>query len=812
MWLSYLKVAFRALVKQRLYTFINIIGLAVGVTTCVLILMFVRYENSYDEFHPKADRIYRLGVQGIMGDNAFANGVSAAPAGPTMQEDFPEVIDYVRIRRTGAPVLRYADKIFSEESWWLADSSIVDIFEIPFVLGDPKTALTQPYSVVLTERMANKYFGDDNPMGKVLNADNQSDFIVTGVVKELPPNSHWHFDFLAAMASYEDSRNTVWTSNNYFTYLLLQEGSNSQDLLAKFPDLIRKYVGPEIQQYLGITMDQFEERGDAYKLLLAPMLDIHLESHLDNEIEVNGDGKTVTIFAYIAVFILLLACINYMNLSTARSLSRAKEIGIRKSLGAKRGQIVIQFLAESIFVTFISFSLAIMIVILVFPWFSALIDTPLELNLSDIPLIYLWVIPVGLLAGSYPAFLLSSFKPVKVLRGNQAMGKGSGWLRNGLVIFQFSVSITLLIGTLIIKDQLNYMQTKDLGLNPNDLIVINKTGDIGRNIKGFKNAVQQADGVLLVSNSTTVPGIKNSYNSTVFEMENEDGKKLSLLNWFWVDHDFANIYELKMKAGRFYSRAWGTDTSAVILNEAAVRAFGITDPVGKDLVSFQGGGGDPRINFKIIGIVEDFHYDGPQVEIMPMGMFLMGAGDDPNRANWGGYVTVKIDPDQTNSILAHINESWKQFAGDQTLEYEHFDESYAELFQTERQSANIVMLFAVLTIFIATIGLLGLASFTAVKRTKEIGIRKVLGASILNILVMLSMDTLKLMLVALVIALPVANYAMQRWLEKFAYRIDVSVLIFLGTAAGVTFLAIVTVVWQSFRAATANPVKSLRYE
>ena len=812
MWLSYIKVAFRSLIKQRLYAFINIAGLAVGVTTCVLILMFVQYENSYDEFHPKADQIYRLGLQGKMGDTEFTMGVSAPPTGPTMKEDFPEVIDYVRIRDAGSPALRYQDKIFSEENWWQADSSIFNIFEIPFVMGDPKTALTQPFSVVINERMAIKYFGDENPIGKVLNANNKSDYIVTGVVKEFPPNSHWHFDFLAAMATYEDSRSTVWGSSNYFTYLLLQEGSNYRNLLAKFPDLIRKYVGPEIKQYLGITMDQFEDRGDAYNLLLDPMVDIHLQSHMDNEIEVNGDGETVKVFGYIAFFILLLACINYMNLSTARSTSRAREIGIRKSLGSKRGQIMVQFLAESIFVTFISISLAVLIVRLVLPWFSALIDTPLQLSLLDILLIYLWVIPIGFLAGSYPALLLSSFDPVQVLKGDRSLGKGGAWLRNGLVIFQFSVSIILLIGAVVVSDQLNYMETKDLGLNPNDLIVINKTGDIGRDIKGFKNAVQQAGGVLLVSNSTTVPGIQESHNSTVFEMENEGGEKLCLLNWFWVDHDFADVYELKMKAGRFYSREWGTDTNAVILNEAAVRSFGISDPLGKDLISFQGDGADPRVRFKIIGIVEDYHYDGPQVEIMPMCMLLMGEGDDPNRATWGGYITVKIEPDQTNSILAHIKESWQHFAGDQTLEYEHFDESYADLFQTERQSANIVMMFAVLTIFIATIGLLGLASFTAEKRTKEIGIRKVLGASISNILVMLSKDTLKLLLVAIVIALPVANFAMQRWLENFAYRIDISVFVFIGAALISMFVAIITVVWQSFRTATANPVKSLRYE
>jgi len=810
-WLSYIKVALRALVKQRLYAFINIAGLAVGVTTCILILLFVRYENSYDEFHPKSGQIYRLGLQGKMGDDEFTMGLSAAPAGPTMKEDFPEIVDYVRIRQQGFPVLRYGDKVFSEEQWWQADSTIFDVFEIPFVQGDSKTALTQPLSVVITERMAAKYFGNEDPIGKVLNEDNRTDFMVTGVVRELPPNSHWHFDFLASMATFEDSRSTIWVSNNFYTYLVLHDGSDYRDLVAKFPDMVRKYVGPQLEQFLGITIDQFRDRGDAYNLFLTPMEDIHLYSKMDVEIETGGDGQTVKIFAFIAIFILLLACINYMNLSTARSMSRAREIGIRKTLGSKRGQIIVQFLAEAIFVTLLSFSLAVLLVVLVLPWFSTLINTPLEFAWSDIPFIYMWVIPVGLLAGSYPAFLLSSFNPVKVLKGNRSVGKGGSWLRNGLVIFQFAVSITLLIGAIIIKGQLDYMQTKDLGLNPDNLIVINKADDIGRTIQGFKNVVRENAGALIVSNSSAIPGAQNTLSSSTYGMVTEEGEAMRLLNSSWVDYDYAEAYELKMKAGRFFSREWGTDTSAVVLNAAAVRTYGIRDPVGQNLIAFAGQNGE-RLLLKIIGIVEDYHYEGPQQEIKPMVMFLMAEGPSQTRASWGQFVTVKIDPDQTQATLAHIEDTWKQFAGDQAMEYEYFDESYAELFQAERQSANIVILFTVLAIFIAILGLLGLASFTAEKRTKEIGIRKVLGASISSILILLSKDTLKLMLVAIVIAIPVSNYAMQRWLENFAYRIDINMFVFIGAALVSLFGAIVTVVWQSFRAATANPVKSLRYE
>ncbi|MCF7826972.1 MAG: ABC transporter permease [Candidatus Marinimicrobia bacterium] len=810
MWLSYIRVALRSLIKQRLYAFINIVGLAIGVTTCILILMYVNYERSYDDFHPNANNIYRLNLEGKLGDNSFRMTNSTAQAGPTMLEEFPEVVNYTRIRNTGFPVLRYGDKVFSEENWWQVDSTIFEVFNIPMLIGDPNTALTQPFSVVITERMAEKYFGDENPIGKTLNSDNRVDFTVTGVVEELPPNSHWHFDFLASMVTYGDSRNPMWLNNNFQTYLQLADGAKVEELEAKFPALIIKYVGPQIQQFLGISFDQMLERGDAYAFFTTPLLDIHLHSHLMGEIEVNGDGKTVTIFMYIAIFILLLACINYMNLSTARSMSRAREIGIRKTLGGKRGQIIVQFLAESIFVTFIAFALALFLVQTLLPWFSQLIDTPLSLKLSDIPVILLWVIPVGLIAGSYPALLLSSFNPIKVLKGNRSAGKGGNWLRNGLVIFQFAVSVTLLISTMIIRDQLNYLQTKDLGLNPENLLVINKTDDIGQTIQGFKTSLKDDPGIILVSNSTAIPGNDDGYNGNATNMIVNDVEETRLLASFMVDENYADVYDLKLVEGRFFSRERGTDTNTVVINQAAAKAYGVKDPVGQNLLAFRGG--DGQTPFKIIGVVEDYHFESPQQEIRAMVMYLLGDGTARRRPNWGKFVTVKYDPARLDGMLAHIESTWKQFAGNQALEYDHFDEFYARLYRAERQSAAIVLLFAGLAIFIACLGLLGLASFNAERRTKEIGIRKVLGASVAAVLMLLSKDTLKLMLIAIVVAIPVAYYAMSQWLQNYAYRIDISVLVFIGAPLIAMLVAVITVVWQSYQVAVANPVKSLRYE
>ncbi|MBT3229720.1 MAG: FtsX-like permease family protein [Candidatus Marinimicrobia bacterium] len=809
MWLSYIKVALRSLIKQRLYAFINIVGLAIGVTTCILILMFVRYEQGFDRFNENADNIYRLNLEGKLGDNEFRMTNSTAPAGPTMLEEYPEVVNYTRIRNTGFPVLRYGDKVFSEELWFQADSTVFEVFTIPMLIGDPKTALTQPLSVVITERMAKKYFGDEDPLGKVLNSDNVVDFTVTGVVQELPDDSHWHFDFLGSMVTYGDSRNPMWLNNNFQTYLQLAEGASAAEFEAKFPDLIRKYVGPEVQQFLGISFDQLMERGDAYAFFLTPLTDIHLYSNLLGEFEVNGDGQTVTIFAYIAIFILLLACINYMNLSTARSMSRAREIGIRKTLGGNRGQIIVQFLAESIFVTFIAFSLALLLVQMILPWFTELIDTPLVLEISDLPFVLMWVIPVGLLAGSYPAFLLSSFNPLKVLKGNSVSGKGGNWLRNGLVIFQFAVSVTLLISTMVIRDQLDYIQTKDLGLNPDNLLIVKKTDDIGRTIQAFKASLRDDPGTILVSNSTAIPGNEDGLNGNASTMLVNDVEETRLVASFLVDHDYAAAYELTMAEGRFFSRERVTDTNAVILNQAAVKAFGVEDPVGKDLITFFRNTPTP---IKIIGVVEDYHFETPQNEIRPMAMFLLGDGTARFRPNWGKFVTLKYDPNRLDGTLAHIESTWKQLAGNQALEYVHFDELYGEMYRTERQSANIVLMFAGLAIFIACLGLLGLASFNAERRTKEIGIRKVLGASVSNVLLLLSKDTLKLMLIAVVVAIPIAYYAMSEWLKNYAYRIDISIMIVVGASLIAMLVAVITVAWQSYRTAVANPVKSLRYE
>lgn len=809
MWKNYFLTAFRALGRQRLHTGINLAGLAVGVATSLLILMFVRYEYSYDTFHSNAENIYRLNLAGKLGDNEFRMTHSSSAAGPTMIAELPEVLNYTRIRNSGFPVLRYEDKVFSEEHWWQADSSIFEVFSIPMVLGDPKTALTEPFTVVITERMAHKYFGDENPLGKVLNSDNRVDFTVTGVVQELPPNSHWHFDFLGAMATYGDSRSPVWVNNNFQTYLLLQPGTDLDALENKFDDMVRRYVGPEVQQFLGISFDQMMARGDAYDLFLTALTDIHLYSHLNGEIETNGDGTTAKIFVGIALFILLLAAINYTNLATARSLSRAREIGIRKTLGGNRNQIMSQFLVESVLVTFLAMMLALALVAWVLPWFSQLIDTPLSMEWSDVPWVLLASFPLGVLAGLYPATVLSAFRPVAVLKGSGASPRGKQWVRNALVVIQFSVSITLLIATFVIHAQLSYMQTKDLGLNPENILLVEKTDDIGRSMPSFKAGLREIQGVQSFSNSTAIPGNDDGINGSAMTMVVDGEERTRLLANFWVDYGYLETFGLNMTNGRFFSRERSLDSLSVVINEAAVKSYGLTDPIGKELVTHFGQDAPP---FTVIGVVSDYHMESPQKEIRPLVMFLLGEGDAQERPNWGKFVALKVDPHQREDVLYDVERQWKQFAGGQALETEDFDELYHRLFQAERQAAQILSLFALLAIFIAALGMLGLASFNATKRTKEIGIRKVLGASVTSILVLLSKDTLKLVSVSVAIAIPVAYWSMNQWLMNYAFRISMPWAAFVMAPVLAIAVAVVTVSLQSLVVVNSNPVQALRAE
>ncbi len=812
MFWSYVKITVRNVIRQKLYSAINILGLAIGVAACITIILYVQEELSYDRYHEKADRIYRVAYSARIGGNDFNGALSAAPVAGTLLEEFPEVETTTRIGYIGGyPVLRYGEKVFSEERFTGADSTIFDVFDIPFIIGNPKTALTEPNSMVLTESTARRYFGDENPIGKLMTSDKVNERMVTGVIEDFPHNSHFHYDFLLSFATYPFSRSTAWLNHNLYTYIVLKEGASAEELEAKFPDMIRKYVGPQIEQTLGVSWDQMGEDGSSYEIFLQPLTDIHLYSHLDREIEVNGNITYVYIFSIIAAFILIIACINFMNLASARSASRAREVGIRKTLGSNRGMLVRQFLVESIVLTLVAVVLAVILVILIQPWFNSQVGLQLSFRYSNLPWIVLGTIMVGILAGSYPAFFLSSFKPVVVLRGTmKSSGRGSR-LRSGLVVFQFTITIILFTSTVMVRNQLDYVQNKDLGYAPENLLVVENTDDIGQQIGAFKQELAMHGNILEVSNSTSIPGEPPSGES-VFGLSTPTGDQYQILAMYFTDVNFLNTYGMKIAEGRFFSEDFSTDSNSVVINQAAVEAYGIEDPIGRELIVY-GGPDNQTARVPIIGVIQDFHFESLHSPIRPMIIIPYGTrifgGPGPT---FGRYTTLRIRPDDITGTLSSVEAIWAGFALDQAFEYTFFEDNFNALYKNEFRTQTIATMFSVLTIFVACLGLLGLASFTAEQRTKEIGIRKVLGATVPGIFTLLSRDVLKLVVFSALLSLPISWYAMHNWLENFAYRIDYSLLTFIIASLVALVIAVLTVTWQVLKAATTNPISALQYE
>lgn len=807
MFKSYVKVAIRNLLKYKGTAFINIFGLSIGIACCVLISLFVLDELSYDRYHEKADRIYRVKVQGIVGTNEFNGAETCVPLADALVREFPEVTTAARLYRGGFPVVRYGDKVFSEERFYWADNTVFDVFTIPFIKGDPKTALSKPNTIVITQTMAEKYFGEDDPMGKTLNTDNRVDYLITGVVKDVPRNSHFHYDFLASLLGTDAAKNMFWVSNNIYTYFVLKEGVSYKALEEKLKGLVVKYVGPHIQQAAGISLEQFLKSGGAYGYFLQPLTDIHLYSDVEFEWEPNSDIAYIYIFSLIALAILAIACINFMNLATARSTRRAREVGIRKTLGSFHTQLIRQFLAESMIMSFLAIVTGLILVEFLLPWFSGLTGKHLAIrylgSYFTIPLLLGLVVFVGFAAGIYPAFFLASFKPVEVLKGTlKKMGKSS-WLRSGLVIFQFTVSIILFIGTFVVHSQLDFIRNKKLGFDKERLVVIKKTDDIGTQIEPFKQELLKLPGVIHVSNTSTLPG--KSFNSNAHKMAGTTGEETHIIWSMRSDYDFDKTFRVKMAEGRFYSRDFQTDESAVVINEAAVKTLGLKKPIGKVLVEM-GQTPDNSENYQIIGVLEDFHFESLHQKIRPMLINLYRKGQ------FGRYVSVRVGPGDIRETLVQLEKIWRKFAMNQAFEYDFFDREFARIYEAEERTGQIFAIFSILAICVACLGLFGLAAFTTEQRTKEIGIRKALGASVTGIVTMLSKEFTRWVLAANIIAWPVAYFIMRRWLRDFVYRTDIEIWMFILAAVLAFVIAYLTLSYQVLKSALANPVEALKYE
>jgi len=808
---NYLTIAFRNLSKNRLFSLLNIGGLSAGLAVAMLIGLYVRDERSFDQFNEKADRIYRVNFDVRFGGREEALAVASAPFGPTMVRDYPAVEAMCRFRQWGFITVKKGNEAIEEGFNTYVDSSFFSIFTMPLLEGDPKTALTEPNTGVISEKMAQKYFGATTGIvGRTLRINENRDMRVTGVMRDIPEQSHFHYNFLFSMASIaEEANEDMWLSNNFQTYLLLRPGSSATDLESRINEVVEKYIGPQFEKITGGTMEAFKNSGDWLKYSLMNIRDIHLYSDRSAEHEANSDIKYVWIFGLVALMVLLLACVNFMNLSTARSAGRAREVGVRKALGSNRGALVRQFLTESMLLTAISFVVASLGVWLVLPAFNdfaakdiqfSLLDAPMLASLAGLALFTAFV------AGSYPAFFLSAFRPIEVLKGKLTLSAkgGSSSLRSGLVVFQFFISVALIASVLVVQKQLDFIQNKKLGYEKEHLVMLRNTWWLREKTLDFKARLLQIPGIESVSCADYFP-TPSSRSNTTFSKAGMDIATASISSEHWtIDFDYLKTFGLKLQEGRWFDPSLKTDSSVCVINQAAAKAFGWPNPLGQKITTFINPAFQEMTTLEIVGVVQDFNYESLRENIGPM---VMTIGDG------SGTMALRLARNtDIEKTMAAVGLQFKAALPAQPFNFRFVDQEFDQQYRAERRIGSILGAFAAFAIFIACLGLFGLASFTAEQRTKEIGIRKVLGASVAGITGLLARDFLKLVFVAILLASPVAYYFMQRWLADFAYRIDIQWWMFVVTALGAAFIAFLTVSFQSVRAALANPVESLRSE
>lgn len=805
---NYLRITVRNLLRNKVFSAINIFGLAIGISTCLIIMLFVLNEFSYDRFNKKADRIVRVVFRGFVQGEKMREASVMPPTARALKADYPEVLDATRIRNYGRPRFITGANSFADESFAYVDSNFFRVFSFPLLQGNPNTALLQTHSIVISETAAKKYFGNENPMGRLMNFKGwDAPYKITGVMQDMPGNAQFHFDLLGSMASLPESRENTWMSSNYFTYLVLPEGYDYKKLQAKMPQVVEKYMGPQLQAAMGMSLAEFRKKGNDIGLYLQPLTDVHLHSDLMFEMSPTGNIQQVYIFSAIAIFMLLIACINFMNLSTAGAAKRAREVGIRKVLGSLKGELVRQFLIESVLMTAIALTLAVCFVKLALPFFNELSGKKLSFSLFGnawlFPSLILFGLFVGALAGSYPAFFLSSFKPVSVLKGRFQSGRGSSILRSGLVIFQFFISIALMVGTIVVYKQLSFIQHKDLGYNKDQVIILPGAWWLGKNDQVFRNELTQDPRVMSVSNSDYLPAGPSNYNNFMVYPDNHSSQMVKTLR-FDIDDRYIPTLGMQMVAGRNFSKDFPTDSTAMIINETAARDFGWgLGATEHRLTPYNGDDHGNKVSYRIIGVVKDFNFKSLHERISPLVMVLK---------NDNGSFIVKTKTTDVAGLLKTMKKNWTALTSALPFDYSFLDERFKQAYETEQKTGLILGIFAGLTIFVACLGLFGLAMFTAEQRTREIGIRKVLGASIAGVTSLLSKDFLKLVIIANLIAWPLAWWAMNKWLQEFAYRITISWWVFVVAGISALLIAILTISFQAVKAALANPVVSLRSE
>ena len=806
MFKNYFKIAFRNLIKHKSFSVINILGLAIGLSVGLLILLYVFNEVTFDHHIKNYQNKFRVGSHIEMQGRKVSFGQTAGPVGEAMLEEIPEVIKSSRLYMSNG-IMAYENKVFKEDEIIYAEPSFFDMFSVNMIVGNPKNVLETPFSIVMTEETANKYFGNENPIGKILKLDNSYDFTVTGIVNRLPTNTHIQYDMLISwntlyqLPAHQRFVNG-WMGFNYKAYVELTDASQEKVVQKKLDAMVAKYTG-EIAKMFNAELSMF----------IQPVKDIYLYSELEDE-PVKGNLTYIMIFTAIGLFIILIACINFMNLSTARSISRLKEIGMRKVLGAERKKIINQFLSESIFLSIIGVAIALLLVTMLLPTFNRLIDQQLSLSL-----LFNWQIIIGLvvltfmvgiLAGSYPAFYTSGFQPVNALHGKLRSAKGNKLFRNSLVTFQFVISIGLIAVTIVIFGQLRYLSDRNLGFDKDHVLCVSMSGkNMSDNYEVFKNKVDQISGVQSSTASSLLPGRGNSETYFKFEGMTENGEQI--LPFVEADYDYAKTLDIKMKMGRFFDREFPADELGMVINESLLKTLPWNDLIGRKIERMEMKDGKPFYReFHVIGVIKDYNFESLHQKIRPLIITLpVQHSEFVGEIN---YVSAKINTANVRDVVASVESIWKEMEPARPINYFFLDESFDRLYRSEQRLGEMFIYFTILAIFVSCLGLFGLATFTAEKRTKEVGIRKTLGADTSTIAILLAKDFAKWVIIANIVAWPVAYYIISKWLESFAYKIELNFLPFILAGVIAFVIAIATISFQTVKVAYTNPAKTLRTE
>jgi putative ABC transport system permease protein len=808
------KIAFRNLIKDRFYSLINILGLAIGISASMLILLYITDELSYDRFHKDSERIYRVITKARMSEDEIMHiAVSSAPMADGLIRHIPEVETVTRIN-PAVMIFNHEGEVYKELNLYYADSTFFDVFSFQLREGNKGEVLRDPYSIVMTEKSAIRYFGEEalkqgSVVGQLI-ISGEDTYKVTGIVENVPHNSHFDFDFLVSMSTNPDALNPIWLNMGYYTYIKLREGVYPHQLDEKLSGLIMQYVAPQVVQYMHLPEANFTEDkvDDNFKFTLQPLEDIHLKSNLISELGPNGDIQYIYIFTIISIFIILIACINFMNLSTARSVKRAKEVGIRKTLGSDRITLVKQFFFESFIYIVIAMLIGLGLTEAFRGPFNTIAGKNLTFNIFSQPhilgIIALVTIVITLIAASHPALYLTRCSPVQILNEQIKTGSRRSWLRNGLVVFQFMISIALVICTIVVYKQLNYIQNKHLGFEKENVIILNNAWDVGEYKEALKQAYLTNENITSASYATRLP--TDGYGSIAqkAEGENESDHSVYVAN---VDYDFTETLGIEIKQGRFFSKVFASDSSGIVINQAAAHVFGYAgndfkDAIGKkiEMINPTHGGRDV---YEVVGVVADFNFQGLQSEIQPLSLLLY---------HNTGFLALRTKAGNQEEILSEVERIWKSQVPWLQFDYNFLNEKFDRTFQREARLGTIFSIFTVLAIIVACLGLFGLAAYTAEQRTKEIGIRKTMGASTGSVVNMLNKEFTKLVILSFVLVVPISWYFMNKWLMIFAYKTTIGLWPFLAGGIIALIIAWLTVSYQSIKAAIANPVDSLRNE